>query len=115
MRPISYSIFLFFLFIQLCLSAQHLKIKIPSTTSNRSENAAIKSPLQQLPLSLEIPAGGNPNHANSVTVHEPMPFISIPEALAIKAEKLLHKKFNTGSQATTPASRVTPVIDESFE
>jgi hypothetical protein len=108
------------LILILCLSfnldAQHTKIKLPDNASNRIEQAAVKSPLQQTPLSLEIPAGGNPNDPNSVPVREPMPFITTPEAEAIKAEKLLNKRYDANNYyPSTNTSRVTPVIDASFE
>ena len=115
MQPIPYSILTLILLLQFNLNAQHPKIKPPANAPNRIEHAAAKSSLQQTPLSFEIPAGGNPNHANTVAVREPMPFMTTPEARAIKAEKLLHKKYNANANTSTPTSRVTPVIDASFE
>ena len=115
MQPIPSSILILLLLLQFNLNAQHAKIKPPANAPNRIEHAAIKSALQQAPLSLEIPAGGNPVHAHATVVREPMPFITTPEASAIKAEKLLHKKYNGNSGTSTPTSRVTPVIDASFE
>ena len=115
MRITQSSIFILLLILQASLSAQHPKINLPANAPNRHEHAATKSSLQQTPLSLELPAGGNPVHAHTLVVSEPMPFITTPEALAIKAEKLLHKRYDQGHHTTTPTSRVTPVIDESFE
>jgi hypothetical protein len=115
MRTTPSCILILLLILQFNLSAQHPKIKPPATASNRVEQAASKSSLQQTPLSLEIPAGGNPNQANTLAVREPMPFITTPQALAIKAEKLIHKRYDVDYHPTTHTSRVTPVIDESFE
>ena len=115
MQPIPSFILSLLLLLQLNLRAQHPKIKPPADATNRIEHAAIKSNLQQTPLSLEIPAGGNPIHENTVSVREPKPFITTPEALAIKAEKLLHKKYNVNDYNPTHTTRVTPVIDASFE
>lgn len=106
---------IFILLLQCKIGAQHPKIKLPANASNRIEHAAVKSSLQQTSLSLEIPAGGNPDNPHTVAVQEPMPFITTPEALAIKAEKLLHKKYNANISTSTHTSRVTPVIDASFE
>jgi hypothetical protein len=115
MRPFPYTILLLLLLLQLTVRAQHSKIKPPADATNRVEHAAVKSSLQQTSLSLTIPAGGNPANAHSVAVREPMPFITTPEALTIKAEKLLQKRYNANYHATTHTSRVTPVIDASFE
>ena len=115
MRPIPFSIFILLLLFQLSLSAQHPKINLSANAANRIEHAAVKSSLHQTPLSLEIPAGGNLSHAHTTAVHEPMPYITTLEALAIKAEKLSHKRYNEDYHPTTSASRVTPVIDASFE
>lgn len=115
MRHKPFSILILLLAVQVNLSAQHPKINLPANATNRVEHAAIKSPLQQAPLSLEIPAGGNPHQAHTTAVREPMPFITTPEALAIKAEKLLHKRYDVDYHPTTHTSRVTPVIDASFE
>ena len=106
---------LILLLFSFSLSAQHTKIKPPANASNRIEKAAVRSPLQQAPLSFEIPEGGNPANPNTVAVHEPMPFITTPEAKAIKAAKLAHKKYDTQAGGSTSTSRVTPVIDASFE
>ena len=115
MEPLSRIIFLFLLFLQYSISAQYAKIKFPADATNRVEHAAVKSALQQTPLSLEIPPGGNPNHVNTTVVLEPMPFITTPEAIAVKAEKALHKRYHADHHNTTPTSRITPVIDASFE
>lgn len=115
MRTKLLSILTLSLIVQLNLSAQHSKINLPDYATNRVENAATKSSLHQTPLSLEIPAGGNPHKAHTTAVHEPMPFITTPEALAIKAEKLLHKRYNPNYHESTHTSRVAPVIDASFE
>ncbi|HEY3384979.1 MAG TPA: hypothetical protein VGK46_00635 [Saprospiraceae bacterium] len=115
MRITPYSILFFLVLLQFNLRAQHPKINLPANASNRIDNAAVKSSLHQTPLSLEIPAGGNPNHAHTTAVHEPMPFITTPEALAVKAEKLVHKRYDESYHGSTPTSRVTPVIDASFE
>ncbi len=115
MRITHSSIFILLWILQASLSAQYPKVQIPANATNRIDHAAAKSPLQQTPLSMELPAGGYPPQNNLPVVREPMPFITTPEALAIKAEKLAHKRYNGDHQATTPSSRVTPVIDESFE
>ncbi|MBL0007808.1 MAG: hypothetical protein IPP25_11770 [Saprospiraceae bacterium] len=115
MRTTPSYILLLLLVLQFSLSAQHSKISLPANATNRVGHAAIKSSLQQTPLSLEIPAGGNPHQAFTVAVREPMPFITTPEALAIKAEKLIHKRYEVDYHPTTQTSRVTPVIDASFE
>ena len=115
MRPIPFSIFILLLLFQANLRAQHAKINLPANATNRVEHAAVKSTLQQTPLSLELPAGGNLSHAHTTSVRESMPYITTPEVLAIKAEKLLHKRYDESYHGTTPASRVTPVIDASFE
>jgi hypothetical protein len=109
------SILILLLLLQINVSAQHPKINLPADASNRIEHAATKSSLQQTPLSLEILAGGNANHVHTSTVREPMPYITTPEVLALKAEKLLHKRYNADYHATHPTSRITPVIDASFE
>jgi len=103
------------LILPACLNAQHPKINLPTNAANRIENAAVKSSLQQTALSLEIPPGGNLSHAHTTAVREPMPYITTPEARAIKAEKLFHKRYDDSYHGTTPTSRVTPVIDASFE
>ena len=110
-----YHTLILLIFLPFNLSAQHSKISLPDNATNRIEDAATKSLLQQTSLSFEIPAGGNPNNIHSSVVREPMPFITTPEARAIKAEKLLHKKYNTNAHTSTSTSRVTPVIDASFE
>jgi hypothetical protein len=115
MRTIPSTLLALILLLQLNLSAQHPKINLPANASNRVEHAATKSSLQQTPLSLEIPAGGNPSNPQNSVVREPMPFITTPEALAIKAQKLIHKRYDSDYHPTTHTSRVTPVIDESFE
>ena len=115
MKHIPFCTFILFLFLSFNLRGQHQKIKAPANTNNRIDNAATKSLLQQTPLSLEIPAGGNPSNPNTVAVSEPMPFITTSETRAIKAEKLLHKNYDTNASASTPASRITPVIDARFE
>ena len=92
MKPISILILIVLLLSQLDLNAQHLKINPPAHAANRIDKAAVKSSLQQIPLSLEIPAGGNAAQSNTLVVREPMPLFTTSEALAIKAEKLLHKK-----------------------
>lgn len=115
MKHIHFYTLILLLFLSFHLRGQHQKIKAPANTNNRIDNAATKSLLQQTPLSLEIPAGGNPNNPNTVAVSEPMPFITTSEARAIKAEKLLHKNYDTNASSSTPASRVTPIIDASFE
>lgn len=115
MRSIPSSILTLLLLLPLGLNAQHPKIKPPANATNRVDHAAIKSFLQQTPLSLEIPAGGNPDHAHTLAVREPMPFITTPEARAIKAEKLLRKKYNVNNYNPSHTSRVTPVIDANFE
>jgi hypothetical protein len=115
MRSTPSAILILLLILQFNLSAQHLKINLPTDATNRVEHAAIKSSLQQTSLSQEIPAGGHPNQAHTAAVREPMPFITTPEALAIKAEKLLHKRYNANYYASSHTSRVTPVIDASFE
>lgn len=115
MRIIPHFVLPALLLIQLTASAQHAKIKPPADATNRIGQAATKSPLQQTPLSFIIPAGGNPNNPGTSVVREPMPYITTPEARAIKAEKLSHKRYSEGHHDATPASRVTPVIDASFE
>jgi hypothetical protein len=115
MQPVPHSIFILLLLLSFSLEAQHPKIKPPSDATNRIEQAAVKSALQQTPVSLVIPAGGNPHNPNTVAVREPMPFITTAEARSTKAEKLLHKKYTWNSNTSTPTSRVTPVIDASFE
>jgi|GEM_PF-1098850 len=117
MKHILCFIFILMLSFQLNLSAQHSKIKPPANASNRIENAATKSDLQHTPLSLDIPPGGFPkqNHAQLAT--DTLPFITTPEVLVLKAEKLLHKQYDDHfSGDPIPTSRaVTPVIDASFE
>ncbi len=115
MRLAHFSGLLLLILFHTTLQAQHTKIKPSVDATNRIDKAAVKSSLQQSPLSMEIPAGGNPGNANSVAEHEPMPYITTPEAMAIKAEKLSHKKYDSNSGGGTHTSRVTPVIDASFE
>ncbi len=115
MQPLPYAILTLMLSFQLNLTAQHSKIQPPANASNRIEHAAIKSSLQQTSLSLEIPAGGNPNHTHTSAVSEPMPFITTPEALTIKAGKQSYKKYNANHHNPTNKSPITPVIDARFE
>ncbi len=115
MKHIPCSLVILFLLLQLNLSAQHPKIKPSADATNRIDQAAVRSNIQQAPLSLELPAGGNAGYGHTSAVREPMPFITTPEVLAIKAEKILHKKYDPNANATTHTSRVTPVIDASFE
>ncbi len=115
MKHIPGFLLILLLLLSFNLSAQHSKIKPPATATNRIEKAAVKSSLQQTPLSFEIPEGGNHGNPNTVAVYEPMPFITTPEAKAIKAAKLAHKKYDPNAHGSTSTSRITPVIDASFE
>lgn len=113
MRTSPIAILALLLIIQVNVSAQQSKVQPPANATNRVEDAATKFPVQQIPLSFEIPAGGNPVQEHTPTEIEFMPFITTPEAQEIKDAKLLHKSYNTNTHTST--SRITPVIGASFE
>ena len=115
MRSELFAILTSLLLFEFNVNAQHAKVRPPAHAANRIEHAAVKSSLQQTDLSFEIPPGGNPDHGHSVSKREQTPFITTPQVNAIKAEKLLHKKYTDVTEGITPSRAVTPVIDANFE
>ena len=115
MKSLHHLLLSLWLLLPFSLRAQYPKIKPPADAPNRIANAAVKSSLQKSPLSFVIPAGGNPAHNQTAVIREPMPFITTAEAMAIKEEKLSHKRYDENNPEPTPTLRVTPVIGASFE
>lgn len=117
MRPFLTVLFALSIFLPSALFAQHAKIDIPSSVPTRVPHAAVKSALQQTPLSLDIQAGRTENLTSHPVVSEPTPFITTEEARIIKAAKLAHKSYGLSDPDQFPGSSrgVTPVMDASFE